>query len=70
MAENEKLTEANHALTRQSAGAIIDESGRFSEGPVQKGGVNTAPPCPRPDVTPGAQRKAVPAQNNGSQTER
>jgi hypothetical protein len=52
---------------------IGDSSGDFSEGSTRKGGVNAAPPCPRPDVIPVAQNqnKVPPAPNtsndNGNQ---
>lgn len=63
MAEKTNLIAHNQTLTRQSAGPRADGSGRFSEGSTQKGGVNAAPPCPRPNITPVAQNKVPAAQN-------
>ena len=64
MAEKENLIERS---TRQSAGAILDANGNFSEGSAQKGGVNTAPPCPRPNVAPVAYNRVSASQNTNGQ---
>jgi hypothetical protein len=63
MSEKTNLIEQDQRLTRQSAGPRAEGSGKFSEGHTQKGGVNAAPPCPRPNIIPVAQNKVSPAQS-------
>jgi hypothetical protein len=59
----------NTATSQRGQNATTTRGGTsdFSEGPIRKGGVNAAPPVPRPDVVPGAQNPALNGQpsNNG-----